>query len=78
MRAILRKKKNKASLFPIAIHITKDRKSTFLSTGQYIIEKYWDERNRHIRKSHPNAKSTINFILNKVIEVNKKTLKAEL
>jgi len=43
VRVVLRKKKNKEGLCPIAIRITRDRKSTFVSTGQYINEKYWDE-----------------------------------
>mgnify|MGYP001951411237 CR=1 FL=1 len=40
IRAVIRRKKNRAGQFPIAIRITKDRKSTFLNTGQYIDEKY--------------------------------------
>lgn len=78
VRAVLRKKKNRAGLCPIAIRITKDRKSTFVSTGQYINEKYWDERNRTVRKSHPNAKTINNYILNKVADANRKMLEAEM
>ncbi len=78
VRAVLRKKKNKAGLCPISIRITKDRKSSFVSTGQYINEKHWDTRNRAVKKSHPNSTSINNYILNKVAEVNRKTLEAEL
>lgn len=78
VRAVLRKKKNKAGLCPIAIRITKDRKSTFVSTGQYINEKYWDDRNRAVRKSHPNSNALNNYILSKVAEANRKTLEAEM
>jgi integrase len=78
VRAVLRKKKNKAGLCPISIRITKDRKSSFVSTGQYINEKYWDNRNRVVKKSHPNSTTINNYILNKVAEVNRKTLEAEL
>lgn len=78
VRVVLRKKKNKAGLCPIAIRITKDRKSTFVSTGQYINEKYWDERNRTVRKSHPNSNAINNFILSKVADANRKTLEAEM
>ena len=78
VRAVLRKKKNKAGLCPIAIRITKDRKSTFVSIGQYINEKYWDERNRAVRKSHPNSNTINNYILSKVAEANRKTLEAEM
>tara|TARA_R110002124_G_scaffold251205_3_gene416404 strand:+ start:14461 stop:15666 length:1206 start_codon:yes stop_codon:yes gene_type:complete len=78
VRVVLRKKKNKAGLFPIAIRITKDRKSSYLNTGQYIDKKFWDERNRNVRKSHPNSKVLNNFITTKVAEANDKVLKSEM
>ncbi|RTE54222.1 recombinase [Arenibacter aquaticus] len=78
VRVVLRKKKNKAGRFPIAIRITKDRKSSYLNTGQYIDEKFWDEKNRNVRKSHPNSKMLNNFISTKVAEANDKVLKSEM
>lgn len=77
VKAVLRKKKNPEGRFPIAIRITKDRKSSYLSTGQYIEEKYWDEKNRCVRKSHPNANVINNFILIKTSEANSKVIEAE-
>lgn len=78
VRVVLRKKKNKAGMFPISIRITKDRKSSYLNTGQYIDEKFWDEKNRNVRKSHPNSKVLNNFIITKVAEANDKVLKSEM
>ncbi|MBQ0769346.1 MAG: site-specific integrase [Bizionia sp.] len=78
VRVVLRKKKNKAGRFPISIRITKDRKSSYLNTGQYIDEKFWDEKNRNVRKSHPNSKVLNNFITTKVAEANDKVLKSEM
>lgn len=78
VRVVLRKKKNKAGRFPIAIRITKDRKSSFLNTGQYIDDKFWDEKNRNVRKSHPNSKVLNNFIVSKIAETNDKVLKSEM
>ncbi|SHI21725.1 site-specific integrase [Leeuwenhoekiella palythoae] len=78
VRVVLRKKKNKAGRFPIAIRITKDRKSSYLNTGQYIDVKFWDEKNRNVRKSHPNSKMLNNFISTKVAEANDKVLKSEM
>tara|TARA_R110001606_G_scaffold384082_1_gene546718 strand:+ start:354 stop:1559 length:1206 start_codon:yes stop_codon:yes gene_type:complete len=78
VRVVLRKKKNKAGRFPISIRITKDRKSSYLNTGQYIDEKFWDEKNRNVRKSHPNSKVLNNFIITKVAEANDKVLKSEM
>ena len=78
VRVVLRKKKNKAGRFPISIRITKDRKSSYLNTGQYIDIKFWDEKNRNVRKSHPNSKVLNNFIITKVAEANDKVLKSEM
>jgi len=78
VKAVLRKKSNAKGEFPIAIRITKDRRSTYLGTGQYVAEKYWDSRNRLVRRSHPNAAVLNNFILTKVAEANQIVLDAEL
>ncbi|MCL6218600.1 tyrosine-type recombinase/integrase [Zunongwangia pacifica] len=77
VKAVLRKKRNPEGQYPIAVRITKDRKSSYIGTGQYIEEKYWDEKNRCVRKSHPNANIINNFLLTKVAEANKKVLEAE-
>ena len=77
VKAVLRKKNNPEGQYPIAIRITKDRKSSYLGTGQYIEEKYWDEKNRCVRKSHPNASTINNVIIIKIAEANKKVLEAE-
>lgn len=70
IKAILRKKPNKQGLFPIAIRITKDRKSTFLYIGQYIEEKFWDPENFKVKKSHPNSVRLNNRIATKLAEAN--------
>jgi len=77
VKAVLRKKKNPEGHYPIAIRITKDRKSSYLGTGQYVKEKYWDEKNRCVRKSHPNSNIINNFLITKVAEANKKVMEAE-
>jgi len=40
IKAVLRRKKNAKGLYPIAVRVTKNRKSSFISTGQYVDEKY--------------------------------------
>lgn len=77
VKAVLRKKKNPEGKYPIAIRITKDRKSSYFGTGQHIEEKYWDEKNRCVRKSYSNASVINNFIVTKIAEANSKVLEAE-
>lgn len=68
IRLVLRTKINKEGKYPLAIRITKDRKSTFIYTGHYIDKKHWDEKNRSIRKSYPNSTRLNNLLLSKLSE----------
>ena len=68
--ATLRKKPNKQGLFPLAVRITKNRKSTFLFIGQYIEEKFWDAQNKRVKKSHSNSVRLNNLIAKKISEAN--------
>jgi len=78
VQTVLRKKKNTQNLYPIAIRITKNRKASFIFTGQYIDEKFWDEKNRKVKKSHPNASRLNHLILTKLTQANEKLLEAEI
>lgn len=78
VQTILRKKKNAQNLYPIAIRITKDRKASFIFIGQYIDEKFWDKKNRKVKRSHPNATRINHLILTKLTQANDKLLEAEI
>ncbi|SDE12343.1 Site-specific recombinase XerD [Pricia antarctica] len=71
IKLILRKKPNKEGKYPLVIRITKDRHSSYIYTGQYIEMKHWDESNRTVRKSHPNAVRLNNLLLAKLSEASK-------
>ncbi|MBC7000372.1 site-specific integrase [Cytophaga sp. FL35] len=77
IRAVLRKKANTSGLYPLAIRVTKDRKSTFLYTGQYIDEKFWDAKYSRIKKSHPNSNRLNNLLTKKLSEANDKLVASE-
>ncbi|WP_024771648.1 tyrosine-type recombinase/integrase [Aquimarina macrocephali] len=70
IHAVLRKKANKQGLYPIAIRITQLRKTRNILIGQYLDEKYWDEKKQNIRKSHPNSVRLNNMISSKLAEIN--------
>lgn len=74
---ILRKKPNSKGLYPICIRITKDRKSTFLYTGQYLEEKYWDNTKQRVKKSHLNSARLNSLISVKLAEANTTLIDAE-
>ncbi|WP_209404734.1 site-specific integrase [Pseudozobellia sp. WGM2] len=77
IQATLRRKKNNAGLYPISIRITKNRKSTYMYTGQYVDEKYWDSVKNKVKKNHPNATRLNNLISAKLAEINKSLLDIE-
>ena len=75
--AVLRKKTNKQGLYPICVRIIKNRKPTFIYTKQYIELKDWDEKNRRVKKSHPNSTRLNNLISKKKSEANQIVLDDE-
>lgn len=77
IKAVLRKKSNSHNQYPIAIRITKNRKSSYIFLGQYIEEKYWDQVNQRVKGSHPNSARINYLILTKLTSCNEKLLETE-
>ena len=77
VQVVLIKKPNKRNLHPLAIRITRDRKSRYIYLGQYLDPSYWDDIKKRVRKSHPNAISINNLLLKKLSEANASLLDAE-
>lgn len=62
---------------PLYLRIIKDRKVKFISLGYSIEPEYWNEKDRVIRKSHPNAKWLNNFLAKKISDAQKVSLELE-
>ncbi|MDB5282577.1 MAG: integrase family protein [Bacteroidota bacterium] len=77
VKVVLRKKQNKDGTYPLAIRITKDRRTSFIHLGQHIKETEWDEEHQRVRKSHANSGRLNNFLLTKLAEANNKALEME-
>jgi len=77
IRTVLRNKPNASLLYPIAIRITKDRKTSYIFVGQYIEKMQWNEQKGLVRKSHPNQIYINQLIYKKLTEANKRLLDAE-
>lgn len=73
IQIILRKKPNKFGEYPLAMRITKDRRSSYKHIGPRIKKEYWDETKKRIKKTHPNSKD-----LNRLIKVKLKEAKKEM
>lgn len=71
VKVILRKEKQKKDgSYPLAIRIIKDRKVHYIHTDQSIDQKYWDESERRVKKSHPNSARLNNYLLTKLKDAN--------
>ena len=70
-KIVLRKKPNKEGLFPLAIRITKNRRSTYQFLGHYIELEDWDERSIRVKKAHPNSDHLNSLLSQKLAEANK-------
>lgn len=77
VKIVLRKKQNKDGTYPLAIRITKDRKSSYIHTGHHINESMWDAKNRRVKKSHPNSQRMNNLLTAKLAEAEDSLLELE-
>ncbi|MBP2831867.1 site-specific integrase [Aquimarina sp. U1-2] len=68
---VLRKKRNSKGLYPLAIRITKNRRSTFKHIGHTIDLEDWDDKNLKVKKSNPDADNLNNLLASKLSEVRK-------
>ena len=77
IKIVLREKQKANGLFPLAIRITKDRKSSFIHLEYDLQKSHWDATTQRVKKSHPNSQRLNNFLLKKLAEANSKALELE-
>lgn len=77
VKVVLRKKVNKDGTFPLALRITKDRKTSFIHLGYNLKEYDWNADEQLVKQTHPNSKRLNNLILKKRAEASDKSIEAE-
>jgi site-specific recombinase XerD len=70
-KIVLRKKPNSKGQYPLAIRITKNRRSTYQYVGHYIDIEEWDEKNLRVKKSNSNADSLNKLLSQQLSDANK-------
>ncbi|MBK7764502.1 MAG: site-specific integrase [Bacteroidetes bacterium] len=78
VKIVLRRKKNNDGTYPLSIRITKDRESSYVYTGHHILETFWDEKNRKVKKSHPNSVRLNHLLSKKLAEAEDNLLDLEV
>jgi len=77
-KIVLRRKQNKDGTYPLALRITKDRKSSFVHLGHNIQETFWDEEKCRVKKSHPNSVRLNNLLSKKLAEAEDNLIDLEV
>lgn len=78
VKVIIRKKINKDGSYPLALRITKDRRTSYIYLSRNIDEKDWDAVHQKVRRSHPNYKRLNSFLLKKKADAINMILENEL
>lgn len=77
IKVVLYPRAKKDGTFPLALRITKDRKSSYIFMEYSVRKEDWIEDEQRVKSSHPNSKRLNNFILAKKAEASDKSLEAE-
>ncbi|MFN8343442.1 MAG: site-specific integrase [Spirosomataceae bacterium] len=77
VKVILRKELKQDGTYPLALRITKNRKSSYIYFDYSIKPEDWDAEKQRVKKSHPNSARLNNFLLKKLAEANDQTLELE-
>lgn len=77
IKVVLYPRAKKDGTYPLALRITKDRKSSYIFLDYSIRKEDWIEDEQRVKASHPNSKRLNNFILKKKSEASDKSIEAE-
>jgi len=79
IKIVLRAKKNKEGLQPIALRITQNRKSSYVYTGEYISAKFWSgEPMKWVKRTYPHSVRLNNKLQQKLHEAHSSMLELDL
>ncbi len=70
-------KQNSNGEHPLYLRIIKNRKPKYIALGIYLTNELWDDENKRVKKSHPNAGRLNNYIATKVSEAQGVALEME-
>lgn len=77
VKIVMRKEKKADETYPLALRITKDRKSSYIYLNHSIKKEEWDKTSQRVKKSHPNHVRLNNFLLKKLSEANNTSIQVE-
>jgi len=77
VKIVLRNEPKKDGTYPLAIRITKDRKSSYIYLEYRIKKEDWDEKEHRVKKSYKNSAHLNNYLQQKLAETTAQALSLE-
>lgn len=77
IKIVLRKEIKADGTSPLAIRITKDRKTSYIYLEYSLKEKDWDKESQRVKKSHPNSTRLNNYLIKQLAEATNSSLELE-
>lgn len=78
VNVVLRKDKRKPDgTAPLYFRIIKHRKTSYISSGIYILEKHWDDDKKRVRTSYPNSARLNHLLTTKLAELQGEVIAIE-
>ena len=78
IKVVLYPRAKKDGTYPLALHITQNRKSSYIFLEYSVRKEDWIDDEQRVKSSHPNSKRLNNLILKKRAEASNKTIEAEI
>ena len=77
IKIILRKEIKKDGTSPLAIRVTKDRKTAYIYLEYSINAKDWDEKAQRVKSTYPSSARLNNYLIKKLAEATNNSLELE-
>ncbi len=77
IKAVIKSDKKQDGTHPIAIRITKDRRTNYIQLGYSTPKELWDSNSGRVKKGYPNSARMNNLIAKRIAELGEKALELE-
>jgi integrase len=77
IKVVLRKEEKQDGTYPLALRITKERKTSYVYLNYSILPKDWNAGDQVVKKSHPNSARLNNYLAKKLSEARNSALDIE-
>ncbi|HTI11425.1 MAG TPA: Arm DNA-binding domain-containing protein, partial [Puia sp.] len=77
VKIVLRNEEKADGTYPLAIRVTKDRKSSFIYLDYSVKPVDWDKKERRVKTSHPSHARLNNYLIKELAKASDTTLELE-